>query len=244
MSTPEPLAIKGCVGIVDYGMGNLASVERGLAAVAPEVEVVRVERPEDARAVHALVLPGVGAFAAAMDNLRQRHLTGALRDYLAAGRPLLGICLGYQLLFEESEEALPHHSAAGLGYFPGKVRRFPAGVTVPHMGWNRLELTGAPSPLFGGGGRTEGVPTGRTAGPYVYFAHSYYPDVRDPCMVAAWCEVGQHAAGQVGGVKVRFAAAAWRGAAGGVQFHPEKSGAAGLQLLAWWLTASLAAASG
>ncbi|MBE3597315.1 MAG: imidazole glycerol phosphate synthase subunit HisH [Limnochordaceae bacterium] len=211
-----PLDVPGRIGLVDYGMGNLASVERALVAVARRAEVVRVTAAAALDGVQAVVLPGVGAFEAAMRSLRELGLDRGLRAYLDAGRPLLGICLGYQILFEAGEESAREAGGAGalvpgLGYFPGVVRRFPPGVTVPHMGWNRLELTGTASPLFQPG----------DASPYVYFAHSYYPEPQQAGVVTAWCRVGA----------VRFAAAAWRGRAGGVQFHPEKSGATGLSLL-------------
>ena len=209
------------IGLVDYGMGNLASVERALRASSPEVDVLRISRPEQLNGVHAVVLPGVGAFEAAMQALRRQGMDEALGAYLAEGRPLLGICLGYQLLFAESEEVgsgAEGSTVRGLGWFEGRVRRFGPQVTVPHMGWNRLELTGRFSPLFGD------VPPG--PGPYAYFAHSFYPDPADEGPVSAWCTV----AGR--GAVVRFAAAAWRDAAGGVQFHPEKSGKAGLAMLA------------
>lgn len=209
------------IGLVDYGMGNLASVQRALRAASPDADVLRVTRPEQLDDVHAVVLPGVGAFEAAMQVLGRQGMDGALRAYLAAGRPLLGICLGYQLLFAESEEVgagRTGQTVRGLGWFEGRVRRFGPEVTVPHMGWNRLELTGRFTPLFG-----EARPG---PGPYAYFAHSFYPEPADPEPVSVWCTVGGR------GSPVRFAAAAWRGAAGGVQFHPEKSGQAGLAMLA------------
>lgn len=215
--------------IVDYGMGNLASVERALRHVAPGAEVQRIVGPEGLKGADAAVLPGVGAFDAAMRELRERHLEGALRDWLAAGRPLLGICLGFQLLFEGSEEVSLQQAAggcgsgavAGLGWFSGRVRRFEPPLTVPHMGWNALHLTGVPCPLF------DGVPDGS----YVYFAHSYYPEsARGPAGEAVAAALTR-AESPGGGVGVEFVAAAWRQAAGGVQFHPEKSGRVGLTIL-------------
>lgn len=208
------------VGLVDYGMGNLASVERALRAACAGVEVVRVTRARDLAGTGAVVLPGVGAFAAAMEALERQGLAEALLGWLEAGRPLLGICLGYQLLFSESEEAgaAGGRRVPGLGWLAGRVRRFGSGVTAPHMGWNRLELTDRFAPLFAAS------PAG--PGPHAYFAHSFYPEPDDPGVVSAWCTV----AGR--NQTVRFAAAAWRGAAGGVQFHPEKSGRRGLEMLA------------
>ncbi|MEW6049168.1 MAG: imidazole glycerol phosphate synthase subunit HisH, partial [Bacillota bacterium] len=120
------------VGLVDYGMGNLASVERAIRAAAPGLEVVRITRPEELGAVQAVVLPGVGAFEAAMAALARAAMDQALAAYLREGRPLLGICLGYELLFDESEEigsGQPGGAVRGLGWLPGRVRRFPEGVT-------------------------------------------------------------------------------------------------------------------
>ena len=216
--------------IVDLGMGNLASVERALKQVAPAVAVERVAGPEGLEAATAVVLPGVGAFHAAMAELRQRGLEAALRAWLQQGRPLLGICLGFQLLFEASEEVAPagggHGPGSGmvpgLGWFAGRVRRFRPPLTVPHMGWNALHLTAVTCPLW------DGVPDGS----YVYFAHSYYPESAagpDGEEAAAARTV---AASPEGTERVEFVAAAWRGAAGGVQFHPEKSGQLGLRVLA------------
>ncbi len=209
------------IGLVDYGMGNLASVERALRAAAPACHVVRVVDPQGLGDVGAVVLPGVGAFDAAMRALDRSGLAEGLRRYLQAGRPLLGICLGYQLLFDEGEEVGRDRRTGpvrGLGWLTGRVRRLGPGLTVPHMAWNRLELTGRFAPLF------EDHRPGE--GPYVYFAHSYYPEPGSSDDVVAWCTIrGSQAS-------IRFAAAAWRGVAGGVQFHPEKSGAEGLAMLA------------
>lgn len=228
------------IAIIDLEMGNLASVERALRHVGPELVLVRANDPGGLAGADAVVLPGVGAFAAAMDGLRRKGLVEPLRQWLRQGRPLLGICLGFQLLFEASEEVAgaagetPRASGScppgpetagsvvkGLGWFSGRVRRFPAPLTVPHMGWNRLHFTGLPCRLL------EGVEDGS----YVYFAHSYYPDGAagpqgEPAAVAV-----TRVAGPQGEPVVEFVAAAWRGMAGGVQFHPEKSGRVGLQIL-------------
>jgi glutamine amidotransferase len=150
-----------------------------------------------------LVLPGDGAFAASMAELRARGLIDVLTDAARAGKPLLGICIGMQLLFDESEE---HGSHAGLGLLPGRVRRFDDTLVVPHMGWNGLSFRSA-HPLF----------EGLAPGAYVYFVHSYYCDAAEPSDVLATSEYGGE-----------FAAVVGRGNILGVQFHPEKSQGVGL----------------
>jgi glutamine amidotransferase len=192
--------------MIDYGSGNLRSVEKALERVGADVV-----RCPDARGLNdctAVVLPGVGSFGDCARSLDTRGLTAPLRDWLAAGRPYLGICLGYQILFEGSEE---DPAAAGLGHWRGTVRRFPAqaGLKVPHMGWNDLRLQ-SPDPLF------EGLPDPA----WVFFVHSYFPVPGDASLVTASACHG-----------VEFAAAAGRGAVRGVQFHPEKSQATGLRML-------------
>jgi glutamine amidotransferase len=196
------------IAVVDYGRGNLGSVRKALARVAPDV-VVTDDRRTVERAT-ALVVPGDGAFADAMQTLERLDLVGPIRDHIEAGRPYLGICLGYQLLFTESEE---FGHAKGLDLLPGVVRRFPPGPKVPHMGWNRLwfEADRARLPVLAG------VPDGA----YFYFVHSYYPEPRDPTgYAAAICEYG-----------VRFPALLGRGVLYGTQFHPEKSQRWGQRLL-------------
>ncbi len=198
------------IAIVDYGRGNLGSVRKALARVAADV-VITDDRRTVERA-RALVVPGDGAFADAMQTLDRLGLTGPIRAHVEAGRPYLGICLGYQVLFTESEE---FGHAKGLDLLPGVVRRFPPvpGLKVPHMGWNRLwfEADRARLPILAG------VPEGA----HVYFVHSYYPEPRDldGCAVAH-CDYG-----------VRFPALLARGTLYGTQFHPEKSQRWGLRLL-------------
>jgi len=196
------------IAIVDYGRGNLGSVQKALARVGGEAVVT-----DDRRTVEradALVVPGDGAFADAMQTLERLGLVEPLRAHIEAGRPYLGICLGYQLLFTESEE---FGHAKGLDVLPGVVRRFPAGRKVPHMGWNQLWLDAdrAALPVLAE------VPDGA----YFYFVHSYYPEPRAlaGCAVAS-CEYG-----------VRFPALLARGSLYGTQFHPEKSQRWGLRLL-------------
>ena len=193
------------IAIVDYGRGNLGSVEKAFERVGIPDMVT-----EDPRAVDealAVVLPGDGAFHDAMANLAARGLLEPLRRALDGTRPFLGICLGYQLLFSASEE---FGDGRGLDVVPGVVRRFPPGRKVPHMGWNRVEHDGTLA-LF------EGIPNGA----HFYFVHSYYPEFgEDLRPKAAWCEYG-----------VRFAAAVQRGRVHATQFHPEKSQRWGLRLL-------------
>ena len=196
------------IAVVDYGRGNLGSVMKALARVAAGV-VVTDDRRVVERAT-ALVVPGDGAFADAMQTLERLDLAGPIRAHIEAGRPYLGICLGYQILFTESEE---FGHAKGLDLLPGVVRRFPPGPKVPHMGWNRLwfEAERARLPVLAG------VPDGA----YFYFVHSYYPEPRDLAgYAAAVCEYG-----------VRFPALLGRGVLYGTQFHPEKSQRWGQRLL-------------
>jgi len=196
------------IAIIDYGRGNLGSVLNGLSRVGMRAEIT--QDAEVVRRARALILPGDGAFRDAIENLQNLGLLNPLRESLISGRPFLGICLGYQLLFSESEE---FGHAKGLDVLPGVVRRFPAGRKVPHMGWNQLWLDAdrAALPVLAE------VPDGA----YFYFVHSYYPEPRAlaGCAVAS-CEYG-----------VRFPALLARGSLYGTQFHPEKSQRWGLRLL-------------
>lgn len=189
--------------IVDYGMGNLHSVKKAVAAVggAPIV----TGDPSDIRRAGKLILPGVGAFGDCMLNLERTQLVSPLQDYLKSGQPFLGICLGMQLLFNGSDEA---PGVSGLGFFPGWVRKLTTKEKIPHMGWNRLQLC-QPSPLLAG-----------AAGKYVYFVHSYHCVPDDPGIITSVCDYGQQITASVG-----------QGAVQGFQFHPEKSSRTGLELL-------------
>ncbi len=199
--------------VVDYGMGNLRSVTKALERVGARVEVS--DDPAVVAAADALVLPGVGAFGEATRRLRQGGLWDAVAGHLASGRPFLGICLGMQLLYEESEE---HGRHAGLGVFPGAVRRLPDGrVKVPHIGWNRLAPAATPEARAFFAGVPEGA--------YAYYDQSFYCPADGP--VAATTEYG-----------VTLAAAAARGRVWAAQFHPEKSQAVGLRLLANFVAAA------
>jgi len=192
------------IGIVDVGMGNLQSVRKAFERIGRPVRLVATSR-EIAEA-DKLVLPGVGAFGRAMQALTERELRTPLVDAVAAGTPLLGICLGLQLLFERSEE---HGVHEGLGLLPGEVRRLPATVKVPHIGWNELEII-RPGRLL------DGVPNRE----YFYFVQSYYVCPDDGDCVSGMTDYG-----------VPFAAAVEADNVLGVQFHPEKSQGAGLRIL-------------
>lgn len=191
--------------IVDYGMGNLRSVEKAVEAVGGRPLISG--DPAVVRQAERLILPGVGAFGDAMENLRRQRMEDAIREAVNAGKPLLGLCLGLQLLFTESEEFGRHE---GLNLIPGKVRRFQdPGLRVPHVGWNQIEGN-QPNPLL------QGIPEGS----YFYFVHSYYVEPDRPEDVLRWTSYGR-----------RFCSIACRGKVWGAQFHPEKSQDAGKKLL-------------
>lgn len=158
-----------------------------------------------------MVLPGVGAFDDCLNALRRQALLEAAREWIRSGRPFLGICVGYQALFDGSDEF--NSCAAGLGVFKGRVVRFPdqSGLKVPQIGWNQLEITAPDCPMF----------RGIDSGSHVYFVHSYHPLPEDPGVVASWTTHG-----------VRFASSVWKDNLFATQFHPEKSQGVGLRLLA------------
>jgi len=192
------------IAVVDYGIGNLGSVTKGFRHAGAEVELSG--DPAVLGRADALVLPGDGAFGATMAEIEGRGLVPVLREAVAQGTPLVGICIGMQLLFEESEE---HGRHLGLGILPGRVRRFDSSLTVPHMGWNTLRARRA-HPLL------DGVADGA----HVYFVHSYYCDAPDEVVIAT-SDYGRD-----------FPAIVGRGNVLGLQFHPEKSQAVGLRLVA------------
>ncbi len=192
------------IAIVDYGIGNLGSVTKGFRHVGADVRLTG--EPEVLRRASALVLPGDGAFGATMAEIERRGLVPILHEAVEAGVPLLGICIGMQVLFEESEE---HGRFQGLGLLPGRVRRFGDGLPVPHMGWNQLHSE-ASHPLL----------EGLTDGAHVYFVHSFFCDAA-PEVVIASSDYGRGFAAVVGRERVL-----------GVQFHPEKSQAVGLRIVA------------
>ena len=193
------------IAVLDYGIGNLRSAEKALQRIGADARLVA--DPDTAADADAVVLPGVGAFGACARALRRTGLSDAARDALDRGRPFLGICVGFQLLYEGSDE---DPSEPGLGVLAGRVRRLEDGVKHPQMQWNRLARVGAtPSRLL------DGVPEPT----WVYFVHSYAPEVT--AETTSICEYG--------GI---VTASAERGPVWGVQFHPEKSGATGLAVLA------------
>ena len=191
------------IAIVDYGAGNLPSVERALCALGAETE--RAVESGQLRAAKAVVLPGVGHFAAFVAGLRERNLTEPLRAAFKAGVPILGICLGLQAMFASSEEA---PGDKGLGFFPEEVRALPTNVKSPHIGWNQLRRTKQSLLL-------RGIPDEA----YFYFAHSFAAPASAEPTVAA-CDHG-----------FPFSAVIECGSLRGVQFHPEKSGETGAQVL-------------
>ncbi len=193
--------------IVDYGMGNLRSVAKALEKVGGEVLISA--RPEDLKAAQKVVLPGVGAFGDASHEIRRRNLFGSLRETIQKKKPFLGVCLGMQLLFNNSEES---PGVEGLGIFPGRVRRFQnQAVKIPHMGWNQVTLKKPGAVAF------RNVPDQS----FFYFVHSYYPVPEDPALIVGTAEYG----GEV------FPAFVGNENVWASQFHPEKSQEAGLQIL-------------
>jgi glutamine amidotransferase len=193
------------IALVDYGIGNLRSVEKSLRAVGAEVVVT--DRSEVIAAAEKVVLPGVGAFGDGMKYLKSLHLDEVILETCAGKKPLLGICLGMQLLFETSEELGTY---AGLGLLPGRVRVFPEnGLKVPQTGWNRV-LPAGENPLLAG------LPPES----YAYFNHSFYCDAADPADVLARTDYG-----------ILYPSVVGRGNIYGVQFHPEKSQSVGLRIL-------------
>ena len=191
------------VVIVDYGAGNLRSVARAVAHVGHEPNVT--SDPRDVATADAVILPGVGAAADTMRNLREHQMVEPVREYIASGRPFFGVCMGQQALLSVSEEGGEHEC---LGVIPGRVKKLPGGQKVPHMGWNNVRQTTS-HPIF------EGIPDES----YFYFVHSYYPEPADPSVVIGETEYG-----------VTFASVLARDNIVATQFHPEKSGEMGLQM--------------
>lgn len=198
--------MSGRVAVIDYGMGNLLSVMNALNRVGVQAELVN--DPDRVAEFDRVILPGVGAFAEAIAHLRHSGMDAALSDFVGGGRPLLGVCLGMQLICSRSEEGGEHQ---GLGWIKADVRRFDggAGLKVPHMGWNSIDIV-QPHPVL----------AGLEAGADAYFVHSYRVIPNDPSDVLATTDYGGPFASIIG-----------RGHVIGMQFHPEKSQDVGLRLL-------------
>ena len=203
------------VMVIDYEMGNLRSVARALEKADASVRVS--SDPDALMQADAVVLPGVGAADAAMRALRKRALVEPIREYVATGRPFLGICMGLQLLFQATEEG----EAPCLGIVPGTVRRLPPGLKVPHMGWNWVEFR-QNHPVF------EGLEDGG----HFYFVHSFYPDPADDEWVTGITDYG-----------VTFCSAIGRQNLTATQFHPEKSGPTGLKIYQNFVSSAAESAS-
>ncbi|MHB9130306.1 MAG: imidazole glycerol phosphate synthase subunit HisH [Armatimonadota bacterium] len=198
------------IAVIDYGMGNLRSVVKGFEKVGVAAEVTT--DPRVVAGADGVVLPGVGAFGMAMDHLRAAGMDTVIHEVIDRGTPFLGICLGLQLLFSESEEFGP---VRGLGILPGRVVRFfpdgaPVGVKIPHMGWNSVHMQ-TPTPVL------QDIPEGE----HVYFVHSFYVAPEDPQVIATTTEYGGF----------EFVSSVTRGNLFACQFHPEKSSGMGLRML-------------
>lgn len=193
------------IAIIDYGVGNLRSVEK--AFTTQGISAIVTDDEATLRTADKLVLPGVGAFAACMDGLRSRGFDQLVIEAAGAGKPILGLCVGLQMMFEEGHEFGIHR---GLGLMPGRVVRFPEGLHVPHIGWNQVHLRQPDHPLF------HDLPDNS----FFYFVHSFYVEPTDQDCVIGETDYG-----------IKYASICGRGSVIGVQFHPEKSQSAGLRLL-------------
>lgn len=207
------------IAIADYGMGNLHSVRKAFEACGGDTVCAR--DPDELRGADALVVPGVGSFGDCIENLTRTGLKDAIAEFIRSGKPYLGLCLGLQILFPSSEES---PGTPGLGIIPGRVRRFTGTLKIPHMGWNTIRFTSPGSAGVGGPGRRAPVRCplfrGIEDGSYVYFVHSYYPELEDGAHAAAVTDYG-----------VTFASAVWKGNLMATQFHPEKSQRVGLLMI-------------
>jgi len=198
------------IAIIDYGMGNLSSVFKALKKLGAEVEIT--DKVSEIRKAGSVILPGVGNFGDGMKNLKESGMVDVVRESISSGKPFLGICLGMQLLMENSEEAA---GVGGLGIFKGKVVRFKkSSLKVPHMGWNDITMK-IKNPNL----------KGIKDGTFFYFVHSYYVKPEDSEISVATCNYG-----------VEFAACLGKGNVFATQFHPEKSQDAGLQILKNWIS--------
>jgi len=196
------------IALLDYGSGNLRSVQKALLKAGADVRLIT--EPDELKDAQAAVLPGVGAFDDCISAMQKQKLLEGVKLFIQTGRPFLGICVGYQALFEKSEEF--NSCAAGLSIFKGKVVRFSAqpGLKVPQIGWNQIRFSQTSCPLY------QGIKDGS----YVYFVHSFFPRPDDPSIVATRTDYGED-----------FASSIWKDNVYATQFHPEKSQDIGLQLL-------------
>ena len=195
------------IALLDYGAGNVRSVQKALTAAGGEVALV--SKPDNVASAAAVVLPGVGAFDDCVNAMQRQELFAAAKDFIATGKPFLGICVGYQALFERSEEF--NSCAAGLGIFDGSVVRFAEnGIKVPQIGWNEVEFEKPECPIL----------KGIESGSHFYFVHSFFPKPVDESIIATHTTYGE-----------TFASAVWRDNVFATQFHPEKSQKLGLKLL-------------
>jgi len=203
------------IAIIDYGMGNIHSVNKALQLYGAKTLVTN--KPEDIQACEKAVLPGVGAFDDAMQELKKQGLLPVINAHIKNKKPFLGICLGMQLLFEKSEEA---KLSRGLGILKGRVKKFAdkKGLKVPHMGWNQLRkvTTSQRHNVTSSCPLLDGIPDGA----FVYFCHSYYPEARSKDVTAAATDYGGD-----------FTSIVWQDNVYGVQFHPEKSQSIGLKMI-------------
>ncbi len=195
------------IALLDYGAGNVRSVQKALTAAGGEVALV--SKPDNVASAAAVVLPGVGAFDDCVNAMQRQELFAAAKDFIATGKPFLGICVGYQALFERSEEF--NSCAAGLGIFGGSVVRFSdTGIKVPQIGWNEVEFEKPECPIL----------KGIESGSHFYFVHSFFPKPVDESIIATRTTYRE-----------TFASAVWRDNVFATQFHPEKSQKLGLKLL-------------
>ena len=195
------------IALLDYGAGNVRSVHKALIAAGGDVQLVST--PDKVMLADAVVLPGVGAFDDCINAMQRQELLEATREFIASGKPFLGVCVGYQALFEKSEEF--NSCSPGMGVFQGKVVRFgDAKLKIPQIGWNQVNIQKPDCPIF----------RGIDSGSHFYFVHSYFPEPSDPSIVASRTTYG-----------VEFSSAVWKDNVFATQFHPEKSQKAGAKLL-------------
>ena len=196
------------IALLDYGAGNLRSVEKALRYVGSDVELMQT--PDRVKDADAVVLPGVGAFDDCINAMRRQELFNAAKEFANSGRPFLGICVGYQAIFERSDEF--NSCASGLGIFKGSVIRFPdnQGLKIPQIGWNQIDIKQPECPIY----------KDVDSGSHVYFVHSFYPKLEDESIAATYTNYG-----------VNFVSSIWKDNIFATQFHPEKSQRVGLKIL-------------